>query len=126
MQMSNYLYFTAKCEEALTFYAECGLGQVTEVLRYGVDGMPVRSEAFRGKIMHARFEGPGVLFFASDNYDAKAMRGSAHILVMDDRAQTEELFASLAEGGTVTTPLAVQPWDDFSVSSPTGSACNGC
>ncbi len=63
--------------------------------------------------MHARFEGPGILFFASDNHDAEPMRGSAHILIMDDRAQTDDLFAKLAAGGEVTTPLAMQPWGSY-------------
>ena len=110
MQLSNYLFFTTTCEEALAFYTRCGLGKVTEVKRYGSDGP---TEAMRGKIMHARFEGPGVLFYASDNHDAEPMRGSAHILMMDDRAATDRLFARLAEGGTVTTPLAIQPWGDY-------------
>ncbi|MBJ7312899.1 VOC family protein [Rugamonas sp. CCM 8940] len=113
MHLSNYLFFTTTCEQALEFYTRCGLGQVTEVLRFGVGGMPVRNEAMRNKIMHARFEGEGVLFFASDNDDAEPMRGSAHILQMSDRERTTQLFARLAEGGKVTTPLEVQVWGDY-------------
>ncbi len=113
MQLANYLFFTTTCEQALAFYTACGLGQVTDLLRHGAPGMPVPNEAMRGKIMHAKFEGPGVLFFASDNDDAEPMRGSAHMLMLDDRAETAQLFHRLAEGGTITTPLAVQPWGDF-------------
>ena len=113
MQLSNYLFFTTTCEQALAFYEHCGLGRVVERLRIGENGMPVRNEAMRGKIMHAKFEGPGVLFYASDNDDAEPMRGSAHILMLEDRARTDKLFASLGEGGRVTTPLAVQPWGDY-------------
>jgi PhnB protein len=113
MQLSNYLFFTTTCEQALAFYTQCGLGKITEVLRFGVDGMPVPHEAMRGKIMHARFEGPGVLFFASDNDDAEPMRGSAHILQMKDRQLTKQLFDKLADQGVVTTPLAVQIWGDY-------------
>lgn len=113
MQLSNYLFFTTRCEQALEFYTRCGLGRTTEVLRYGVDGMPVRNEAMRGRIMHAQFEGPGVLFFASDNDDAEPMRGSAHILQLNDRHRTEQLFAQLATDGNVTTPLGMQPWGDY-------------
>ena len=113
MQLSNYLFFTTRCEQALDFYTRCGLGRMTDVLRHGVDGMPVRHEAMRGRIMHAKFEGPGVLFFASDNDDAEPMRGSAHILQMNDRHRTEQLFAQLAEDGNITTPLGMQPWGDY-------------
>ena len=72
-----------------------------------------RSDGMRGKIMHARFEGPGVKFYASDNDDAEPMRGSAHILMMDDREQTIRFFDRLKEGGRVTTPLGMQPWGAF-------------
>jgi PhnB protein len=113
MQLSNYLFFTTTCEQALAFYTQCGLGKIAEVLRFGVDGMPLPHEAMRGKIMHARFEGPGVLFFASDNDDAEPMRGSAHILQMKDRQLTKQLFDKLADQGVVTTPLAVQIWGDY-------------
>ena len=113
MQLSPYLFFTVQCGPALAFYTECGLGRVVEELRYGADGMLPGSEAMRGKVMHARFEGPGVLFFASDNDDAEPMRGSAMILMLDDRGRTEQLFEGLGQGGQVTTPLGLQPWGDF-------------
>lgn len=109
MQLSNYLFFTTSCEEALEFYTHCGLGRVTAVVRYGPDAkLPMR-----GKIMHSKFEGPGVLFYASDNDDAEPMRGSAHILMTDDRDQTKQLFERLSVGGKVTTPLGVKPWGDY-------------
>jgi len=113
VELSNYLFFTTTCEAALAFYAECGLGRVVEIVRHGDRGMPVRKEAMRGKVMHSRFEGPGVRFYASDNDDAEPMRGSAHILMLQDRDETTGLFEKLAQGGTVTTPLAVQPWGDY-------------
>lgn len=113
MHLSNYLFFTTTCEQALDFYTTCGLGKMTEVLRCGIGGMPLPNEAMRGRIMHAKFEGPGILFFASDNDDAEPMRGSAHILQMNDRNRTEQLFDQLAKDGKVTTPLATQPWGDY-------------
>ena len=113
MELSNYLFFRTNCEQALDYYSNCGLGRVTEELRYGANGMEVKNEVMRGKIMHAMFEGPGVRFYASDNDDAEPMRGSAHILMMNDRALTERLFALLADGGTVTTPLDTQSWGDY-------------
>ncbi len=111
MRLSNYLFFTNDCEAALAFYAACGLGTVVELKRYGENGMPVPE--MRGLVMHAAFAGPGVFFYASDNHDAEPMRGSAHILMMDDVEKTTNLFGKLSEGGRVTTLLAIQPWGDF-------------
>jgi PhnB protein len=113
MQLANYLFFTTQCEDALAFYERCGLGKATILSRYGVDGAPVPTEAMRGKVMHARFEGPGVLFYASDNHDAEPMRGSAHLLTMESREATVLLFGRLAEEGIVTTPLGIQSWGDY-------------
>ena len=112
MLLANYLFFTTQCEAALTFYAECCLGKVTVMVRHGENGMPVPTETMRGKIMHSRFEGPGVNFYASDNHDAEPMRGSAHILMMQDREQTSRLFEAMARGGEVTTALGMQPWSE--------------
>ena len=113
MRLSNYLFFTTQCEAALAFYAECGMGQVAHITRFGDAGRPVANPAMRGKVLHARFEGPGVGFYASDNDDAEPMRGSAHILMMDDQERTAALFGRLGAGGRVTTPLGIQPWGDF-------------
>lgn len=113
MILSNYLFFTTTCEQALTFYTACGLGKIVTAVRHGDSGMPVRNEPMRGKIMHSLFEGPGVRFFASDNDDAEPMRGSAMMFTLDDREQTRLLFTALAAGGQITTPLAVQPWGDY-------------
>jgi PhnB protein len=112
MQLSNYLFFTTTCADALAFYTDCGLGKVVDLMRYGIDGIPAKNTAMQGKVMHAKFEGPGVRFYASDNDDAEPMRGSAHIIMMDDRAHTDRLFKQLAEGGRVTTPIGMQPWGD--------------
>jgi PhnB protein len=113
MQLANYLFFTTECEAALDFYTKCGLGRVTTLMRHGDNGVLPASAGTRGKVMHARFEGPGLLFFASDNHDAEPMRGSAHMLIMDDRATTDKLFTTLADGGKITTHFAVQPWGSY-------------
>ncbi len=113
VKLSNYLFFTTQCEEALKFYTQCGFGEVRAMSRYGESGAPPRDEAMRGKIMHAHFTGPAVEFYASDNDDAEPMRGFAMIFMLDDRAQTDRFFRMLAEGGRITTPIGVQPWGDY-------------
>jgi PhnB protein len=110
MQLSHYLFFTTACETALAFYTECGLGRVVEIKHYGHDA---KNPEMCGKIMHARFEGPGIRFYASDNDDAEPMRGFAHFVMMDSRARTKDLFSKLSAGGTITTALGMQPWGAF-------------
>src|SRR5438477_11331950 len=114
MQLSPSLFFTTHCEPALAFYEQCGLGRATILLRWGQNGMPVRTEAMRGKVLHARFDGPGVRFYASDNDDAEPMKGSALMLEFDDAAAMRLLFGRMAVGGVITVPLARQYWgSDF-------------
>jgi PhnB protein len=110
MRLSPSLFFTTNCEEALTFYEQCGLGHATILLRWGENGMPVRTEAMRGKILHARFEGAGVLFHASDNDDAEPMKGSALMLEFHDLPAMQSLFERMARGGVITAALANQYW----------------
>ncbi|MGX9145225.1 VOC family protein [Mesorhizobium sp. 128a] len=110
MRLSPSLFFTTNCELALAFYEQCGLGRATILLRWGDNGMPVRTEAMRGNVLHARFEGPGVVFHASDNDDAEPMKGSALMLEFDDPAKMRELFDRMAAGGRITVALARQYW----------------
>ena len=110
MRLSPSLFFTTNCEPALAFYEQCGLGRGTILLRWGDNGMPVRTETMRGKILHARFEGPGVLFYASDNDDAEPMKGSAMMLEFDELVYMRALFARMAAGGRIPAPLARQYW----------------
>jgi PhnB protein len=111
MQLSNYLFFTTTCQQALEFYTQCGLGEVKEMMLYTADTAP--NESMQGKVRHSKFEGSGVLFYASDNHDAEPMRGSAQIFMTDDRTLTDRLFTALAVGANVTTPLMNQDWGDY-------------
>jgi PhnB protein len=113
MNLAPYLFFTTQCEQALAFYEACGLGTMSEVLRHGENGMPVHRDDMRGRIAHARFAGPGIHFYASDNHDAEPMRGFALMFDLVDRDLTTALFHRLSAGGTITTPLGIQPWGDY-------------
>lgn len=110
MRFAPSLFFTTRCQDALAFYEQCGLGRGTILLRWGDNGMPVRTPTMRGKVLHARFEGPGVLFYASDNDDAEPMKGSALMLDFDDPEVMYDLFSRMTMDGVVTVPLARQYW----------------
>lgn len=108
-----YLYFKGACADALAFYAEHGLGTVGELRRY--DGTPAAErygEAWRNKVLHSLFEGPGIRFYAGDGPDSEPMKGCAFLLELTDIAAASELFAALSAGGRVTLPFAKQHWGD--------------
>jgi PhnB protein len=112
MQLTNYFFFTTTCEEALSFYEMVGLGEIVEFKRHGDHGESVTG-SMQGKVMHALFKGQGVSFYASDNQDAEPMRGSAMMFTLSDQNVTRALFAKMANGGKVTTPMDIQPWGDL-------------
>ncbi len=111
MKLTPYLYFKGDCEEALRFYAACGLGDVRDLRRY--QGTPAAARAPAGwslKVLHSEFVGPGVRLFASDGVDSEPMKGCALLLERDDVQQVRALFGALSAGGRVTVAFAQQFW----------------
>jgi PhnB protein len=113
MRFTPYLYFKGACEEALTFYAACGLGAIRELRRYDATPAAERAgDAWRNKVLHAEFEGPDVRVFASDGADSEPMKGCALLLELEAVEAATSLFEKLSEGGRVTVPFAKQFWGD--------------
>jgi PhnB protein len=112
MRAIPYLYFLGDCEAALEFYAACGLGRITELRRYAGSPMAEREGgAWRDKVIHARFEGEGLTFYAADTPNAEPMRGVA-LLIEVEAARAAKLFRDLSDGGRVTMPFKTQFWGD--------------
>lgn len=113
MRMTPYLYFKGACEDALTFYAACGLGRIVDLRRYAGTPMEDRDGgAWRNKVLHSRFEGDGVRFYASDGPDSEPMKGSALMIDVDSADRGLALFERLSDGGRVTVPFKKQFWGD--------------
>ena len=113
MQVSPYLYFRGACEQALRFYEARGLGAIRVLRRY--EGTPLAERdggAWRDKILHSEFEGPGLRLCASDGADSEPMKGCALLIEIDDPVAAGAVFAALSEGGRVTVPFARQFWGD--------------
>ena len=111
MHTTPYLYFTGNCEAALAFYTACGVGKIIHLRRY--EGTPMAERdggAWREKVLHSLFEGPGLRLFASDGPDSEPMKGCALFIEQDDPGAAAALFAALSAGGRVTVPFAPQFW----------------
>ena len=114
MRVTPYLYFKGSCEAALEFYASCGLGEIKELKRY--EGTPMAERdgpAWRDKVLHSVFEGPGLRLCASDGPDSEPMKGCAVFIEIEDPDAAARLFAALSDGGRVTVPFELQFWGDW-------------
>jgi PhnB protein len=113
MRMTPYLYFKGGCEDALTFYADCGLGKIVDLRRYAGTPMEARDGgAWRDKVLHSLFEGDRLRFYASVGPDSEPMKGSALLIETESPDRAAALFERLSAGGRVTVPLKKQFWGD--------------
>jgi len=113
MQVTPYLYFKGSCESALQFYEVCGLGKIRELRRYEGTPMAARDDgAWREKVLHSVFEGPGLRLYASDGPDSEPMKGCAILVEEDDLERARTLFEALSAEGRVTVPFKKQFWGD--------------
>lgn len=113
MSFNPYLMFSGDCAEAFAFYGEV-FGVVPEIMRIGdvpggESGMP---DADPSMIMHASIELNGSYLMGSDDPsgDGGPKLGFAVSYTAPDPAAAEGLFAALAQGGTVTMPMASTFW----------------
>jgi PhnB protein len=113
MQVTPYLYFKGTCESALQFYEACGLGNIRELRRY--EGTPMAERdgaAWREKVLHSVFEGPGLRLYASDGPDSEPMKGCAILIEEDSPERAQTLFEALSAEGRATVPFKKQFWGD--------------
>lgn len=121
---STYLNFMGTTAEAFAFYRSVfGTEYLGPIARMGDmpagPGAPVLSEAERAMVMHVALPilGGHVLM------GTDALESAGHTVVQgnhfslnlepDDRAEADRLFAALAEGGTITTPLQDMFWGAY-------------
>lgn len=111
MQVTPYLFFDGRCEEAIEFYKRTLKAEVQMMMRFSDSpdapppGMvPPGSEH---KIMHASFRIGDTTLMGSDG-DCRGkptFQGVSLSLSLSDLDQANRLFAALAEGGQVQMPM---------------------
>lgn len=111
MQVTPYLFFDGRCEEAIEFYKRALGAEVQMMMRnkespdpHPPGMLPPGSE---NKIMHASLRIGDTMVMASDGH-AKGnpkFEGFSLSLNAKNEAEAERLFAGLSEGGQVRLPL---------------------
>jgi PhnB protein len=110
-KVENYLYFDGRCEEALEFYRRALGAEILFILRFKeapVPSCPEGGPQIPGdKIMHASFKIGETTLMASDGRCGgnPVFQGFGLSIGTRTEAETEQIFAALAEGGTVQMAL---------------------
>ncbi len=108
MPINAYVYFDGQCEAAFKTYAKVLGGKIEVLLRYGdaPPAQPVNGGA--DLIMHARLLVEGGCLMGSDYPPGRSQKPGGYRVnfATADPAEAERIFAALAEGGSVSWPLA--------------------
>jgi len=122
-RVSTYLNFMGTTEEAFNFYKSVFGGEFTTFQRMGeipaMPDQPPLPEQDKNKVMHVELATLGGHALMGTD----ALESMGHTLVFGDnvsinlepdtRAETDRLFAGLADGGKVTMPLAEMFWGGY-------------
>ena len=119
MTLSTYLAFDGNCREAFEFYRSVFGGEFAFVQTFG-DGPPDEGvpEDEMGKIMHISFPIGSSVLMGSDTstqFGPPTVVGNNFSIsyATESKEQTDELFAKISEGGTVTFPPADMFWGSY-------------
>jgi PhnB protein len=110
MQVSPYLFFEGRCEEALEFYKGAVGAEVTFLMRFKDSPEPHQPGSVPGsenKILHATFKVGATLLHASDGRcsGSATYQGFSLSLTVATPAEADRFFAALADKGQVQLPL---------------------
>jgi PhnB protein len=122
MRIHTYLNFENKAEKAMRFYEKILGGKLTEIHRFG--SMPPQAgfelaPEQKNLVMHVGLELPeGQMIMASDMISGmgpKRIEGNNSSISVhpDSRQDADRIFNALAQGGTITMPIADQFWGDY-------------
>ena len=111
MQVQPYLFFDGRCDEALAFYRSTLGAEVTVLMRFKDSPEPHDPGMVRpgnaDKVMHSSFRIGDSVVMASDGrcLGNPNFQGFGLSLIVPNDAEAERLFAALADGGQVQTPM---------------------
>jgi PhnB protein len=122
MKIHPYLNFEGKTEEAFRFYHKVLGGQLTDFYRFGAmpqEGGPPLTPEQKNFVMHVGLMLPdGQMIMGSDmiaGMGPKRVEGNNFSISVhpDSRQDADRVFNALAQGGTITMPIADQFWGDY-------------
>ena len=113
MQTSTHLHFNGNCREAFDFYARTFGGKIVFSMTYGESPAAEQTCAqSRDKIIHARVDFGGQFLLGCDTSGEHyhTPQGFNVMAAVEQPAEAERIFATLADGGKVTMPVQETFW----------------
>ncbi|MBN8689429.1 MAG: VOC family protein [Armatimonadetes bacterium] len=114
IQPIPYLFFDAKCADAMAFYADVFGGQVFAMTYGDMPGDEVCPDAAKNLIMNATLELPGGgLLYGSDIFPGRQIHSSTGFmvaLVFKSVAEAQRVFDRLSENGEIAMPFGPTFW----------------
>ena len=111
MVVQPYLAFEGRCDEAIAFYKSALGAEVTMLVRFKDHPEPqppgmIKPET-ENKVMHVRLKIGDSIVMASDGHcmGATSFAGISLSLTASNKAEGENLFNALADGGKVSMPF---------------------
>jgi len=113
MQTSTHLHFNGNCREAFDFYAKTLGGKIVFAMTYGESPAAEKTSAeSRNKIIHARIDFGGQFLLGADTPGEHyhTPQGFNVMAAVEQPAEAERIFSTLAQGGKVTMPVQETFW----------------
>ncbi|MHA2253627.1 MAG: VOC family protein [Candidatus Kariarchaeaceae archaeon] len=105
-QLTVYLIFNGNCKEALSFYETCLDGKIVSMTTYKDSPVEFATENDH-LIFDSHFQADDFILRASDSPNETSIgRNFALFVSFSSSEELDKVFTKLAEGGSVTMPLA--------------------
>ena len=116
MKLNPYLMFNGQCEAAFKFYEQCLGGKITAMMTYGESPESSMSDQtpseWRNKIMHVGLMIGDQELMGSDSPPKyhEEPQGFSVSINLNEPAEAERIFNTLAENGKVRMPFQQTFW----------------
>lgn len=101
MKLDIYLNYRGNCEQAFRFYELHLGGRITGIVRHGEQPTPGIPADWKEKVLHARIEIGTTVLMGADIPHCEPMRSAYLSLTLDSEADSERVYALLADGGEI-------------------------
>ena len=121
-QIHLYLTFNGQCEEAFRFYARAFKKEAAFMGTFGdmpaAENAPELSDEDRNRILHVTLPiSEHIVLMGSDTLTSQPQVNNgtnvSASINAESKAEADQLFADLSEGGTVTMPLQITFWGAY-------------